>query len=149
MESLTTPRMQLPMLAAGQAQKEVTHNDALIHIDSLLFPHVEAAGVNAPPANPVAGQAWIVGDGPIGAWLGKAHQLAIWSIGGWRYVTLPLGSVIPVGNPRKMWRCAHDGWHPPVTVNLPTGGVTVDAEARHALDSLIAAITDYGVIMTG
>ena len=29
-----TSRLQLPLMAAGQAQKEVTHNEALLLIDS-------------------------------------------------------------------------------------------------------------------
>ena len=31
-----TPRLSLPLLAAGQAQKHVTHNDALTRLDALI-----------------------------------------------------------------------------------------------------------------
>ena len=148
MEPFTTSRLQLPLLAAGQAQKEVTHNEALIQIDSLLFPHVEGAEVNTPPADPVLGQGWIIGSAPIGAWQGRAHHLAVWSAGGWRYMLLPVGSAIPVGNPRKIWRSTDTGWRGPSTIMLPAGGASVDMEARQCLESLAHALADYGVIVT-
>ena len=34
-----TPRLSLPLLAAGPAQKHVTHNDALVRLDALI--HLE------------------------------------------------------------------------------------------------------------
>lgn len=37
----TTSRWQLPLLAVGQTQKEVTHNEALARVDALLVPAAE------------------------------------------------------------------------------------------------------------
>jgi len=79
-------RLGLPFLAVGQAQKEITHNEALAMVDLALHAAVEVVGLNVPPAAPLEGQAWIVGPGPTGAWLGRAHALAGWTAGGWRFV---------------------------------------------------------------
>ena len=71
-----TPRLGFPLLASGQAQKEITHNEALTQADMLVQAVVQAV---APPAIPVApqpGQCWIVGASPTGDWAGKAGQVA-------------------------------------------------------------------------
>ena len=44
-----TVRLELPLLVAGQAQKEVTHNEALILVDAAFAPLVDSVGTNAPP----------------------------------------------------------------------------------------------------
>lgn len=71
-----TPRWLLPFTAVGQAQKEWTHNEALVLVDLLTHPCVEAVGVNAPPVAPALGQCWIVGDSPTGEWIGHVRALA-------------------------------------------------------------------------
>ena len=67
MPTLASARLGLPFLAAGQAQKEVTHNEALALIDAGLSPAAETIGVTAPPSAPALGQCWIVGGAPSGA----------------------------------------------------------------------------------
>lgn len=86
MNGETTARLGLPLLATGQARKEETHNEALALVDLLLGGGVEAMGVDAPPADPTVGQAWIVGAAPTGAWAGRAGAVAGWTGGGWRFV---------------------------------------------------------------
>jgi Protein of unknown function (DUF2793) len=80
-----TDRLSLPLLVAGQAQKEVTHNEALTLIDFLAQPVVVAVAPVSVPAAPTLGQSWIVGAAPTGAWAGKAAHIASWTSGGWRF----------------------------------------------------------------
>ena len=47
-----TPRWGLPLLFAGQAQKEIFHNEALMLVDALLHGRVESADLGAPPTDP-------------------------------------------------------------------------------------------------
>ncbi|WP_420140894.1 DUF2793 domain-containing protein [Sphingomonas sp.] len=100
----TTPRLMLPLLAAGQAQKEVTHNEALTLLDMLVQPVVEASGIDVPPVAPQPGQIWIVGGAASGAWAGHADHLAGWSGGGWRFVTPQPGMTACA-----MWRRMRNG----------------------------------------
>lgn len=78
-----TPRLAWPLLIVAQAQKEVTHNEALTLLDALVHATVEAGPLAAPPPEPADGQCWIVGTAPTGDWTGKADAIAIWTgVGG-------------------------------------------------------------------
>lgn len=82
----TTLNLQLPLMQAAQAQKHVTHNEALQHMDALLGLRLEAVGQNTPPLTPVAGQVWAIGDTPEGAWSAHAGALALKLTEGWLFV---------------------------------------------------------------
>ncbi len=73
-DTLVTPRFSLPLLATAQAQKELTHNEALLLIDALLHGTVEGGPVSDPPPAPAAGQCWLVGASPTGEWAGQARR---------------------------------------------------------------------------
>jgi hypothetical protein len=81
-----TPRLGLPFLSAGQAQKEFTHNEALQTLDISVAPAVEQAPLQDPPASPALGSCYIVGDSPTGAWVAKSQNIAGFTTGGWRFV---------------------------------------------------------------
>ena len=161
----TTARLGMPMLASGQAAKEITHNEALSIADLLIGGTVEEPPRNAPPASPVAGQAWIVGASPSGIWAGKAGQVAGYTRGGWRYVAPPDGlsllvrttgtfavrrggawdigevraALVKVGGTQVVGAQA-------AAIAAPAGGATVDAEARAALAAILAALRNHGLI---
>lgn len=79
-----TPKIALPYLATGQAQKEVTHNEALNRLDVMIQPAVVNSTTAAPPGAPTNGQAWIVAAAATGAWAGKEGQIAAW-FDGWQF----------------------------------------------------------------
>jgi uncharacterized protein DUF2793 len=152
-----SPRYRLPLIAPGQAQKELFHNEALLRIDAALQAAVEEGPIAGPPANPEAGQCWLAAVGATGAWTGKDGQLAMWSGSGWRFVApaagmtvwnkaaaLPLrwsgtGASLVVGGQQVV------GERQPA-VPSPSGGTIIDAEARAAIDALIAALMSHGLI---
>lgn len=88
-----TPRLSLPLLAAGQAQKHVTHNDALMRLDALIHLVVDSRTQAAPPASPTELSAYIVPPGGAGVFAGRTDQLALFEDGGWTFLT-----------PRKGWQ---------------------------------------------
>ena len=49
-----TPRAGLPFLAAAQAQKHVTHNDALTELDALIAARFLDRDLTSPPSTPVS-----------------------------------------------------------------------------------------------
>jgi len=60
-------RYALPLLDAGQAQKEITHNEAIDRVDALLHLAVASMDLTDPPLLPPLGAAWIIGAGAVGA----------------------------------------------------------------------------------
>lgn len=81
----TTPSLGLPLIAAAQAQKHVTHNEAIHALDALLFLNVLDRDLTAPPASPPAGARYLVASGASGGWVGQAGRLACLLDGGWRF----------------------------------------------------------------
>lgn len=77
----STSRFGFPLLVAGQAQKEVTHNEALLLVDALLHANVRSRARDE-AVTPGPGDSWIVPDGAGGDWRGKAGALATWTEGG-------------------------------------------------------------------
>jgi hypothetical protein len=79
--------LALPFLEAAQAQKHVTHNEALRLLDTLVQLAVLDRDLNAPPSAPSEGQRWIVkaSPSPTGAWAGHGNHVAAWQDGGWTF----------------------------------------------------------------
>lgn len=145
----TTPRFALPLLAIAQAQKEVTHNEALTLLDALVHAAIEAGPLAAPPAGPAAGQCWLVGTAPTGAWAGQGNAIALWTPGGWRFAA-PRGGM-QVTRLADGARLRFDGgaWVAPATIEAPSGGSTIDSEARSAILSLILHLDAQGLLISG
>ena len=80
-----TDRLQLPLLVTAQAQKEMTHNEALAMLDALVQPVVVSVPLTDVPVAPTAGQVWNVGADAAGAWTGHDGAIAIFGTGGWRF----------------------------------------------------------------
>ncbi len=144
-----TPRFSLPLLALAQAQKEVTHNEALTLIDALLHVAVEAGPLADPPAAPTEGQCWLVGDPASGEWAGQAGAIAVWTAGGWRFAA-PREGMRAVRLSDAAWlRFGGGVWREPGVVSVPAGGATVDAEARAAIAALLLLLDAHGLLLTG
>ena len=162
-----TPRLGLPFLSAGQAQKEFTHNEALQTLDIVAAPAVEQAALDDPPASPALGSCYIVGDSPTGAWAGKSQNLAGFTSGGWRFVP-PLEGFSVYVKAVAQPACYRAGaWEIGVVrgsslviggvqvvgsrvsaIAAPSGGTTVDGEGRAAIDQILSALREHGLIAT-
>lgn len=159
-------RLELPLLAAAQAQKEITHNEALLLIDGLLHAAAETLTLATPPLQPVSGQSWIVAAGGAGAWQDRDGQLALWTVAGWRFVAPRDGMLVwlhdaQVYAVRRQGAWRADGWPvaalalgartllaaPPQTVTAPAGGTVVDGEMRAGFADLLTALRLQGVIV--
>jgi hypothetical protein len=79
-----TARLRLPLIAAAQAQKHVTHNEALIALDTLAQLAVLGRTLNTPPASPAEGDCHIVAASGSGAWSGWTDRIARFEDGQWR-----------------------------------------------------------------
>lgn len=162
-----TPGWALPLLFAGQAQKEIFHNEALMRVDMLLHPLAQSADEATPPGAPAVGACWIVAAGGSGAWDGRDGALACWTEGGWRFVAPRAGMTVLVADlGHALW---HDGsgwiaasWREDGlyvagdrvvgergdAIPAPAGGAVTDAEARTAIGAMLAAMRNHGLIAT-
>lgn len=133
----TSPNLNLPFVAAGQAQKHVTVNEGLVLIDSLMHLAVQGAPANAPPAEPAQGSRWLVGDTPDGAWTGHAGQLAVFLDGGWRFHAPRAGWLVHRGDSRELLAFDGAAWsslaQPESLQGLELLGVGMEALAARPL----------------
>jgi hypothetical protein len=79
----TSTHLLLPYLAASQAQKHVTHNEALRLLDGLVQLAVVDRDRVAPPASPPDGARYLVATGATGFWAGWDGSVAMLSDGTW------------------------------------------------------------------
>lgn len=131
----TSPLLALPYLQPAQAQKHVTHNEALRLLDLLVQLAVERRDRPAPPLQPAEGERYIVPADPLGDWAGQAGAVTVFDQGAWRFLA-----------PRPGWRAhvlaegttvAFDGtaWRSGTQAlqNLPSLGIGTTADAGNPL----------------
>ena len=82
-----SPNLALPFIQPAQAQKHVTHNEAIELLDLIVQLSVQSFDATTPPPSPEEGQIWAIGIGATDAWAGADGTLAAWSGGGWFIVT--------------------------------------------------------------
>ena len=149
----TTARLGLPMIVPGQAQKEVYHNEALQVLDTLVAAAVEGPPQAMPPAQPAVGACFLIGDAPSGAWAGHARAIAAWTVAGWRFTAPRAGMVVQLPGSGGVAVFRNGAWEIGTSVAVrggsiaaPSGGVTIDAGARSAIDAILAALRQHGLI---
>ncbi|MBX6329378.1 MAG: DUF2793 domain-containing protein [Pseudolabrys sp.] len=134
---MPTPRLALPYIVQGQAQKEVTHNDALVRLDALVDLYILDRDLSAPPASPSDGDAYIVGASPSGAWAGQAGNIAYVIDGAWRFYVPVKGLVAYIADEQKMLVFTASGWVDLVSVlslqNLSGLGILTSADTTNRL----------------
>jgi hypothetical protein len=74
----TSPVLALPYIKPSQAQKHVTHNEALRVLDAVVQLSVLRADLASPPATPAPGARYIVAATATDAWEGMEDHVAIW-----------------------------------------------------------------------
>ena len=160
-----TSRLALPFIEPGQVQKEIFHNEALRRLDVAVAAAVESVGSNAPPANPVEGQCFIIGTAPTGVWAGHASAIAGYAAGGWRFVAAVAG--MRALDKASGQTATYDGaaWvvgtikgaklelagsqvvgARGAAVANPVGGAVVDVEARAAIVAMLDRMRSHGLI---
>ncbi|KQP61693.1 DUF2793 domain-containing protein [Methylobacterium sp. Leaf108] len=82
--SQATANLALPLIAAAQASKHVTHNEALTALDSLVQLACLDKDLAAPPAGPREGDRYlVVTPSPAGPWAGLSGQVVRYHDGSW------------------------------------------------------------------
>jgi hypothetical protein len=80
-----SPILSLPYIQPSQAQKHVTHNEALRVLDALVQLVVLDHTLTTAPTAASEGDAYLVAPGAGGAWAGQGDHIAVWVDAGWQY----------------------------------------------------------------
>ncbi|GFE66698.1 DUF2793 domain-containing protein [Litoreibacter roseus] len=86
-----TTHLKLPLIAAAQAQKHVTMNEALARIDAALHLSAISRSITNPPSAAQDGDTYLVADGAAEDWLGQTSLLAVFLNGGWEFLSPQIG----------------------------------------------------------
>jgi hypothetical protein len=131
----TTNIQLLPLIQPSQAQKHVTHNEALKVLDLIVQMTVESRTLSVAPSAPVLGACQIVGVGATGSWAGHDGEVAtftgiVWEFyppkTGWTaYVVAESATVVYDG---AAWVAASEG-----PARFTELGVSATADATNRL----------------
>ena len=136
-----SPRLSLPFIMPGQAQKHITHNEAIQALDALVQASVESRSLSAPPASPLEGECWLVPTGATGAWAGHAGELASFQAGAWLFLDPAPGWQVYCRADQAL--LVFDGalWQPLAALGnaLPRLGINTTADTTNRLAVAAAA----------
>lgn len=120
--------LELPLLAAAQAQKHVTHNDALLRLDAIVQLGIKDRHLTSPPGSPSNGDRYIPASGATGAWEDWDLNIAWYVDGVWTKLVPRGGWIVYVEDEGLI--LIHDGsnW-----VKLPAAAETWQVLAASAM----------------
>lgn len=137
----TTPLLALPYILPSQAQKHVTHNEALRMLDAVLHMRVGQIGLDTPPPSPAEGERHVVGATPTGAFAGHAGAIAAFQEGAWAFFAPRDGWTLWDAATEALY--LHDGgaWiaAAPDPETLPLLGINTTADTTNRLTASAAA----------
>lgn len=143
-----TTILSLPLILPAQAQKHVTHNEAIAALDLIVQLTVINRTLTAPPALPTPGDRHIVAAGATGAWAGQSRRIALFLASGWQFVQ-PLAGwrahVLAEGQMAVFdglaWKTPSEG---PLSVTRLGVAATADATNRLAVSAPATLLNHAG-----
>ncbi|MFT3690232.1 DUF2793 domain-containing protein [Paenirhodobacter sp.] len=144
----TSPILSLPLIMPSQAQKHVTHNEALAMLDVIVQAAVMSKALPNPPSTLTLGDRYLVAAGAGGLWSGQENAIAVWggeSQGwafhapkmGWRVYVQDIGAeVVWTGS---VWDELGGGGGGTLGANVETLGVSTTANSTNRLAVASAA----------
>ncbi|MGL4490736.1 MAG: DUF2793 domain-containing protein, partial [Rhizobiaceae bacterium] len=143
----TTGRFDLPLIMPNQAQKHVTHNEALTLIDGLCHLVIKSFGETTPPLSALVDDAYVVGAPATGDWFGEDGKIAFNTDTGWRFVAPRQGIIAWDTTASQLTIYNQNAWGPvgasTAISSTPTLGINTSADTtnRLALRSNAALLT--------
>ncbi len=138
-----TPNLNLSLLMAAQAQKHVTHNEALSALDALVHLSVENRILTAPPSSAAEGARYLVAVGATGEWSGHENEVAAWQNGAWAFFSPRQGWLLWVADEEVLLVWEGSGWSG-VGERLEQLGINADADVTNRFSvSSVASLFDH------
>jgi hypothetical protein len=133
-----TSNLSLPFIVAAQAQKHVTHNEALRALDAVVQLAVLDRDLAAPPVSPAEGARYIVAESPTGAWAGHAGAIAAFQDGAWAFYAPQEGWRAWVADEARLYAWTGGAWAL-LPLACPDGAAITDESGNPQLAFLTAA----------
>lgn len=132
--------LDLPYLMPSQAQKHITHNEALARLDAVVQLAVLDRHLTAPPGSSADGDRYIVAAAATGAWTGWDLSIAGYHAGAWhRFDPLP-GWLCWIDDEAMLAYWTGSAWQPLAAANIGavaktgdsmTGNLTISGSGFH------------------
>ncbi|MET0155473.1 MAG: DUF2793 domain-containing protein [Rickettsiales bacterium] len=135
-----TNNLGIALIEQGQAQKEVTANQAFAKIDALLNFSVIDRDLTAPPVSPSAGDAYIPHATATGAWAGRENHIAFYYNNSWNFIVPNEGLAAYVADEGALLVFNGTAWGGFGLQNMPLLGVNATADATNKLSVKSSAI---------
>jgi len=138
---------------------------ALQILDVAVAAAVESPPANDPPAQPIEGASYLVGDLPSGEWAQYPGHLAGYGAAGWRFIAPRPGMSVFVKAAQVRAVYDSSGWDVGLVrgsalviegqqvvgprlgpIADPVGGSTIDGEARLAVGQILGILRQHGLI---
>ncbi|PVA07742.1 DUF2793 domain-containing protein [Thalassorhabdomicrobium marinisediminis] len=144
--SQTSSRFHLPYIQPAQAQKHVTHNEALRVLDAVMQLVVETFDATTPPPGPAIGESYGLGAGATADWAGKDTHIAVWNGASWDFVAPQEGWVGWSKQQAGQWRYDGTAWVEMSAGPVDQFGINTSADAvnRLAVASQATLLTHDG-----
>lgn len=110
--------LDLPYIMPSQAQKHVTHNEALARLDAIVQLGVLDRHLTVPPGSPADGDRYIVAAAATGAWTGWDLSVASWYAGAWLRLVPREGWLCWVADEDNILFWNGAAWQPLIAANL-------------------------------
>ena len=135
-----SPNLDLPYLMPAQAQKHITHNEALARLDALVQLSVIDRDLTTPPGTPGNGDRYIVAAGGSGEWTGWDLSVAAFIEGAWTRLVPKPGWVCWIADEERVLAWDGAAWQPLSAAGIgfaPAGGIAA-ANLQDAIEELDA-----------
>lgn len=144
-----TDNLGMPFIAPAQAQKHVTHNEALRMLDALVQISVVSRTTTEPPANPTPGARHLLASsGVLGVFAGHGGELAAFQDGAWAFFAPVQGWLVYVEDEDRLYAHVSGGWQSIGSGDISADSLginaTADAVNRLALASAATLLTHEG-----
>lgn len=143
-----SPVLSLPYIAPSQAQKHVTHNEALRKLDAIVQLVALDNALTDAPAVPNEGDCYIVAGGASGLWAAHDHAIAVYDNDIWMFYAPKEGWRAEVLATGTTLRFDGSAWQDAGTLlqNLPEVGINTAADSinRFAVASEASLFTHAG-----
>ncbi|MEN8839985.1 MAG: DUF2793 domain-containing protein [Octadecabacter sp.] len=128
--------LSMPYIQPAQAQKHVTHNEALFLLDAVVQLAVEDVTLTTPPSGPAPNARYIVGASATGDWAGHDNKVALYTNGAWTFFVPVAGWHADVLSTGETLRFDGNDWVSPISAplqNVDHVGINATADNTNRL----------------